>query len=200
MSVIDGNNVIVTLSETAQLQYIQVFPQMKTGQSIQLDKKCWGVDVSGDEIYTSCHNGPGEIRILHLNGQLKRKIGLNQDGTFRFTCPFYLAVSSSRNKIFVSDFETSTVTCMTLNGNIIYQYQDNALRRQGGLVVDAGDNIFVCCYNTNKIHVITSDGRTSYKLDCDGIKMPSSMAFRDNDDTLIVGCGLQDYLIVCKLE
>ena len=202
VSVIDRSNIIVTLPDTAQLQYIQVFPDRKTGRSIQLDKKCWGIDVSGEEIYISCHNDPGEgeIRVLDLNGQLKRKISVSQDGSFRFTNPYYLAVSTSRKKIFVSDDSTYIVTCMTLNGDIIYQYQDNDLRSPGGLVVDTGDNVFVCGYATNTIHVITSDGRKSYTLDCDEIERPSSMTFRDNDSMLIVGCNSQSPLIVYKLD
>ena len=74
VSAIDGNNVIVTLPDKLQLRFIQGLPQMKAGQVIQLDKKCWGVDVSGDGIYITCHDNPGkgEVKILSLDMTRKK--------------------------------------------------------------------------------------------------------------------------------
>ena len=45
IAVIDDNTVIVTMPPQKQLQYIQVFPQLRLSNFIQLDKWCWGVDV-----------------------------------------------------------------------------------------------------------------------------------------------------------
>ena len=45
VSVIDSSNVIVASPNKKQLQNVQVFPKMKVGRTLKLDKMCWGVAV-----------------------------------------------------------------------------------------------------------------------------------------------------------
>ena len=203
LSVIDNSNVIVTIPDTKQLQYVQLVPHMKAGRVIKLDKMCWDVAVAGNEIYVSCHNNPGEgeVRVLDLSGNLKRKLGLNKDGSYQFQRPNYLTVSTTGKKIFVSDENTSIISCMTPDGNIIYQYKDDDLRWPEALFVDAGDNIFVCDYSSHNVKVITADGRrygTLISAD-DGIRCPFSIAFREADNMLVVGCYNQNNIFCYKL-
>ena len=202
--VIDNSNVIVTLPITKQLQYVQLVPHMKVDRVIKLDKKCWDVAVTDNEIYVSCNNGPGEgeVRVLDLSGNLKRKLGVNKDGSYQFQRPTYLTVSTTGKKIFVSDEKTSIISCMTPDGNIIYQYKDDDLRWPEALFVDAGDNIFVCEMNSHKVQVITAEGRkygTLISAD-DGIRRPFSIAFREADNTLVVGCLNQNNIFCYKLS
>ena len=188
----DNSNVIVTIPRSKQLQYVQLVPHMKAGRVIQLDKKCWNVAVAGNEIYVSCHNAPGEgeVRVLDLSGNFKRQLGVNNDGSYQFQSPNYLTVSTTGKKIFVSDYSTSIISCMTPDGNIIYQYKDDDLRSPEGLFVDAGDNIFVCGRHSDNVQVITADGRKYGALISanDGIRYPNSIAFREADNMLVVGC------------
>ena len=130
LSVIDNNTVIVTIPHQKQLQYIQVFPQLKLGYVIQLYKKCWGVDGSVQEIYVSCHKNPGdgEVRVLDRQGNLKRRLGIREDGSYLFSAPEHITVSSARDKIFISDLFGHTVTCMKVDGSIVYQNKDADLK------------------------------------------------------------------------
>ena len=204
LSAIDNNNVIVTIPDTKQLQYVQLVPHMKAGRVIKLDKRCWDVAVADNKIYVSCHNAPaeGEVRVLDLSGNLKRKLGVNKDGSYQFQGPTYLTVSTTGKKIFVSDFSTSITSCMTPDGNIIYQYKDDDLRYPRALFVDAGDNIFVCGHGSDNVQVITVDGRkygTLISAD-DGIRLPYSIAFREADNMLVVGCEDQSNIFCYKLS
>ena len=203
-SVIDNSNVIVTMPDTKQLQYVQLVPHMKAGRVIQLDKKCWDVAVAGNEIYVSCHNDPGEgeVRVLDLSGNLKRQLGVNKDGSYQFQRPTYLTVSTTGKKIFVSDWDKSIISCMTPDGNIICQYKDDDLIRPEALFVDAGDNIFVCDYSSNNVRVITADGRkygTLISAD-DGIRCPFSIAYREADNMLVVGGRNKNNIFCYKLS
>ena len=203
LSVIDNSNVIVTLPDTKQLQYVQLVPHMKAGRVIKLDKKCWDVAVADNEIYVSCHNypGEGEVRVLDLCGNLKRKLGVNKDGSYQFQGPTYLTVSTTGKKIFVSDWEKAIISCMTPDGNIICQYKDGDLICPRALFVDAGDNIFVCDGGSHNVQVITADGRKYGTLISayDGIRLPNSVAFRESDNTLVVGCLNQNNIFCYKL-
>ena len=201
VSVVDDNNVIITQPDTNQLQYMQVFPQLKTGRTIQLDKTCFGIAVFGDEIYTTQHDGSGqeEVHILDLNGNRKRKLQTN----VKFYHPDYITVSRSGKKIFVSDggCYTATVSCMTTDGNLVYQYKDKKLRYPEGMYVDAEDNILICVSGCNTVQMVTANGKKYGTLlsSNDGIDSPYSIAYRETDDTLLVGRRDQDHVLTFML-
>ena len=203
LSVVDNSNVIVTIPYTKQLQYVQLVPRMKAGRVILLDKKCFGVAVVGNEIYVSCHDlGEGEVRVLDLSGNLKRKLGVNKDGSYQFQGPNYLTVSTTGKKIFVSDSSTSIISCMIPDGKIIYQFKAGDLGGPEALFVDAGENIFVCGCQSHNVQVITADGRKYGTLISanDDIRYPYSIAFREADYTLVVCCLGQSNIFCYKLS
>ena len=207
VSVLDQTSVIVTLPANKQLQVVQVYPQPKPLRVIQLDKRCWGVEVSKGELYVTCYTylgadddytrAEGEIRVLGLDGKVKRRLGVNQDGSFMFTAPYYITVNSSGEKIFVSDFDTDTVTYMSVDGRVIYTYKDGSMRGPMGLLCDSEDNILVCGGSSNNVQVLTPDGKRHCTLLTarDGLKDPRSIAYRDSDNTLFVGCLDSDHLL-----
>ena len=202
VSVIDDSTVIITILNRKQLQYVQVLPQFKLGHVIQLDKNCWGVEVSGQDIYVSCRNYcDGEVRVLDKQGNLRRRLGIREDGSYLFLWPFYITVSTAGDKIFVSDYKTDTLTCMEVDGSIVYQYKDTDLKRPRGLYCDDGDNVMVCGFNSNNIHVITSAGKKYGNLlsSQDGLTGPWSVAYRKSDDALVVGCYGSN-IVVCQLS
>ena len=136
ISVVDAKTVIVTLPWNQQLQYIDVFPRLTLGRALQLNKRCWGVHVTADKIFTTCHNNLGEGEVRDLDGNLLQQLGINQDGSFMFTCSDYITVSPSEKKIFVSDAGKHTITCMTMDNRVIYQYRDNGMK--GPMTVTVG--------------------------------------------------------------
>ena len=196
VSVVDDNNVIITLPDTEQLQYIQVFPQLKAGRTIQLGKTCRGIEVSADEIYTTQHDisGKGEVHVLDLSGKGKRKVQTK----VKFYYSGYITVSTSDKMIFVSSgySNTAAVTCMKADGNVVYQYKHKKLIDPRGMCVDAEDNILVCDCDSHTIQMLTANGKKYGILlsSRDGINAPYSIAYREADDTLLVGCAGQDHV------
>lgn len=191
VSAVDNEKVIVTLPKNQQLQYVHVFPELKTSRKIQLNKACWGVEIAGDEIYISCHNNPGngEVRVLDLNGNLKRRLGVGRNG-FMFIRPNYIAINKNAAQVFVSDRGTHIITCMTVDGHIIYQYWDDDMNCPQSLYCDSGDNILVCGWLSHNVQVATADGRKydTQLPSSDLLKFPQSIAYRESDDTLVIGC------------
>ena len=191
VSVVDYKTVIITLPGSKQLQYIKVFPQLTLVRVLKLDKMCWGVHVTCGKIFTSCHNNPGkgEVRILDLDGNLLQQLGVNQDGSFLFRRPSRITVSPSGKMLFVSDYDNNTVTCMTMDNHVIYQYRDAEMKGPRGLYCDSGDNILVCGQDSNNVQLITADGKKHRTLASskDGLDAPTSLCYRQSDDTLIVG-------------
>ena len=190
VSILEPTSVIVTLPWANQLQVVEVYPQLKPGRVIQLDQKCFGVEVGKCELYVICrteYDEENEIRVLDLDGKVKRRLGVNQDGSFMFSIPHYITVSSSGEKIFVSDL--NAVTCMSVDGRVIYTYEDGSMDGTMGLLCDSEDNILVCGMSTNNVQVLTADGKRHCTLLTarDGLEEPKSIAYRDSDNTLLVG-------------
>ena len=208
VSVLEPTSVIVTLPDKKQLQVVQIYPQLNLGRVIQLDKRCRGVEVGKGELYVTYFNintdtytgEDGEIRVLGLDGKVKRRLGVNQDGSFMFTWPYYITVNSSVEKIFVSDYYTYTVTCMSVDGRVIYTYKDDSMRGPTGLLCDSEDNILVCGRVPNNVQVLTADGKRHCTLltASDGVKNPYSIAYRDSDNTLLLGRD-SDHLLSFQL-
>ena len=201
IAVVNDTTVIITLPCKKQLQYIEVTPKLKIGRVLQLDKKCWGVNVVGSDIYVTCSDyprGDGEVRIVDKNGKVKNRHGVNQDKTFMFTLPYNIAVSALSNKIYISDLEQDTVTCLRSDGTVIYQYKNAALRSPGGLCVDDEDNVIVCGGMSHNIHIVTAAGekRSVFLTSNDGVEYPHCVAYRRTDHTMIVGSFLNDNLFV----
>ena len=110
-----------------------------------LDKVCWGIDVDGNNIYVSCHSariveGGGEVWILDLDGNMKKRIGVNNDVNN------YLInhIISQHGQIYVSDYTSNTVTCIASDGHIEYQYSNTSLHFPAAIFVDDDGSIIVC--------------------------------------------------------
>ena len=203
ISVMDAKTVILTFPDAKQHQYIEVFPQLKPGRVLQLDKECWGVHVTRDKIFTTCVNNPGEgeVRILDLNGSLQRRVGIKQDGSFMFTYPKYIAISPVEETIIVSDSIRNTITCVAMDNHVIYQYTDHEMKFPRGLYCDDGSNILVCGWDSTNVQVIKAEGNKHHELlsSKDGLKNPHSISYREKDRTLIVGCDGLDHVLLFTL-
>ena len=203
ISVLSDTEVIITLPHNRQLLIVAVTSQLRIIRTIQLDKKCWGVDVSGGEIYITCgESEQGEIRILDMSCNEKRRISLSRVmATYMIKTPLYIAVSAFSGKIFITDWGTKTLTCLTSDGQLVYQYKDQMLDRLRGILVDSADNVLLCDSRSHTIVVITPDGRKHGTLlsGKDGIKRPVTLAYRTRDNTVIVGCYETDQLACIQL-
>ena len=192
ISVLNDTEVIITIPAKRQLLIVSVTSQLRITRTIQLDKKCEGVDVSGGEIYLTCEESEqGEIRILDMSCNERRRISLSRVmGTYMIKTPLYIAVSAFSGKIFIADLETDTLTCLTSDGQLVYQYKEQRLGCPGGILVDSADNVLLCYDGSHTIVVITTDGRKHGTLlsDKECIKWPGALAYRARDNTVMVGC------------
>ena len=192
ISVLNDTEVIITIPHKRQLLIVAVTSQLRIIRTIQLDEPCRGVDVSGGEIYITCEESEqGEIRILDMSCNERRRINLSRVmGTYMLKEPLYIAVSAFSGKIFITDLETETLTCLTSDGQLVYQYKDYKLDYPRGILVDSADNVLLCYGESHTIVVITPDGRKHGTLlsDNDGIACPITLAYRARDNTVIVGC------------
>ena len=193
ISVLNDTEVIITIPAKRQLLIVSVTSQLRIIRTIQLDKVCSCVDVSGGEIYITCGevSKQGEIRILDMSCNERRRISPSREmATYMLKNTWYIAVSAFSGKIFITNLETLTLTCLTSDGQLVYQYNDQTFGCPGGILVDSADNVLLCYSGSHTIAVITPDGRKHGTLlsGKDGIEYPFSLAYRARDNTVIVGC------------
>ena len=207
VSVVNEKQVIITLPDKKQLQYMDVLPKLMTRSRIEIDKTCWGVHVAGNEIYITAHDGifsndTGEVRVFNLNGKMIRRIAMNQDGSYMFDRPYYLTVSPSSRNIYVSDYRSSKVWCLNSDGGVMYQYKNKYLKGPKAVCVDAEDNLLVCGHDSHNVQIVTFAGRKHSTLLTakDSLQKPLSVAYRHSDSTCIVGCLNSNKLFVYKLS
>ena len=202
VSIVDDYNIIVTLPSIRQLQCIQVYPEMKTGRIIQLQIKCWGINVLDKEIYVTCHNmqdNDGEVNVLDLRGNILRKICVNKDMSFMFDTPYYITISETSRKMYVSAAGLSTLYCMTLDGNVVYTCND--LGHIHGVYADRDDNAIVCCWRPSQVQSVSANGKNlGTAVSFSGIGLPYCIGFRSSDNILVFGSSGEKQVLVFKLQ
>ena len=204
VSPVNGSSVMVTIPGKKKLQLIQVIPSLKRGRSINVDRKCWGVQVVEDLIYLTCFNNPGEgeVLVVDINGTVTHRFGQPDKKQPMFSCPYYITVCPSTRKMYITDWNTYTVSCMMYDGTVVYQYKDFELGEPTGVCVDGGGNTIVCGRLSHNVQVIRADGTKCCTLltSQDGVSTPFSVAFRQSDNTLILGCHNNKNLLVYKMK
>ena len=145
-SAIDNVTAVVTLPGSQQLQFIDIVPSLKAGKQIQLDKRCYGVDVVRYGICVICHDNTGnaEIRVFDKNGTFIRKIPDVNNKLSSLTTPYNIAVSTTSSKIYVSDYNTHTVRCISVDGTLIFNYKHAGSMYPRTVIPDEEGNILVC--------------------------------------------------------
>ena len=204
VSLVNSNNVMVTIPDKKKLQLIRVIPSLKWGRFINVDRKCYGVQVVQDLIYVTCHNfpGEGEVLVVDMNGTVTHRLGQLDKKSYFFSRPNYITVCPSTRKMFLTDSSTDTVACLMSDGTVVYQYKDEKLRKPYGVCVDGGGNVIVCGSLSNSVQVIRADGTKCCTLltSQDGVSTPCSVAYRQSDNTLILGCWNSNDLLVYKMK
>ena len=204
ISAVDSNRAVVTFPNTKQLKFIDIVPSLKTDKQIQLDKYCYGVDVVRDEIYVTCHDNPdnAEIRVFDKNGTFIRKIPDVNYTLSSLRLPYYIAVSKTSSMIYLSDWNTSIVSCISVHGSSVFNYEHTGWIRPRTVLVDEEDNILVCGEKSYNVHAVTSTSQhhsVLYTVQGRQDNRCMSLAYRPTDHTLVIGLCKDGSLLVLQL-
>ena len=200
----DYNNVVVTVASKKQIQFVQVLPLLKLGRTFDTDMACNGVAVAAGKIFVLCENNntTDTIRVYDLEGKyLGKEYDINHSSTKAFVSPICFIVSCLGDKVYVSDEDTHAVSCLSVDGRMLFQYKDDELQRPVGLFVDNTDNVIVCGANNNNLQVITSAGKKHNILLTSKLRIsnPMCVGVRPTDGTLVVGRWESKASVVFKM-
>ena len=193
IDIIADDEVVISLPDSKSLMFLKVFPKLQSGSSIQQDQACRGVAVDGRSIFVSFENG--EVRIMDRAGNQLQNIY----STLRFATPYYISVPKP-GMLLVSEYSSYTVRLLNIEKEM-YIYKHSGLILPLGMYVDGGENVFICGYSSNNVHIIDKNGnhKKSFLTTNDGLKNPYTISFRSSDNTLVVGGLMGNNLLVYKL-
>lgn len=146
IAVLDKNTIAVTQGRR-NVVLIDV-PNRTVLNCFDMKDKVEGLTITGNQLVVNCTaNG---LQILDMSGKCVGTIP-NMIGRL------YLHATNSR-KIICADQVNNKVTCINLNGDIIFSVADDRLISPYGLTIDNNENIFIVCIDSDSIFEISQDG------------------------------------------
>jgi len=154
---------------------------------IKAPSDIWGIAVSGDNIIVGTRDA---VVILTQDGSIVKSISKSGHNC-------YVAVSQTQRTMYHRD--NNDIVCRTLEGKEIYKYQNQILNYPCGITIDTQDTLYICGFDSNNIHQVSSDGQRSRILldKLHNITNPCSVIFNTHNNELIVTSGNED--IVCEI-
>lgn len=149
------NQAAVTLPNENKIQIVSTFEGLSPVRQIKVNGMCHGICCNDGKLMVSYLN-PGKLELVGLNGSLYWSVSKDNNGVDLFSCPQYVTLQSTADEecFYVSDQNNSTVTKITMGGDIVYQFRDHRLACLLGLVA-IGDNHIAVCSSGTKIEVIS---------------------------------------------
>ena len=142
-----------------------------------------------------------KIRVLDYHGQLVRFVNYGHGIPLSFEKPVFISVSDT-GKLYVSEWvDPGVIHCLALDGNTLYKYKDSELKSGECIYTDGGDNIIAFGHTNDNVYVIDKTGKKVKEIffQSDGLDVPRCMAFRETDNSFIIG-GYTERLLVFKME
>lgn len=97
------------------------------------------------------------IRRYRRDGTLECAWGSKGMGAGRFQLCSYMALSSSRGLLFVTDKKSHRVQAFTLSGEFVSEWVDEVRFQRPGVIAvdDSRDRVYVCDHETADVHVFS---------------------------------------------
>ena len=98
-------------------------------------------------------------------------------------------ITTSGDKIYQTNYRTSTVTFYTIKGENVWEYKDGSmLTGPCGLTVDNNSNVYVTLLHSNNVVVLEPNGRQGRQLISSdgGLNNPTGIYFDKSKNSLLV--------------
>ncbi|CAG2184727.1 TRIM56 [Mytilus edulis] len=170
---INQNTIAITYPKEKAIKIFNMENETVT-KVITLDKACYGLSFS-NSLAVGLSND--EIRIIDLEGNTLKSIPVQSKSYLE-----HLVYCNDR--VIYSDYHGNAVNCVDESGKQIWQYTQD-LTGPRGLCTDTYGNIIVADYESNRIIVISKDGKESKVLigEDDGLVEATCICFKHNESS-----------------
>ena len=192
----------VTQRVEQQIQFIRVDGDtLSLDKSIKVNGPVIGISACDSHLVVTYDRSVG-VETITLDGRVIDKMDNKKAGKQVFQWPYYIAISSSGDDIFVSDSGTRTVIQMDRTLRITRTFTSPMLKEPQGIVSVGTDQLLVADKECNSIVDLnpTNGNVTPLLGQANGIHQPRAVAWCPDSKKLYVGRRLQSTLSVFKVR
>ncbi|CAC5363156.1 unnamed protein product [Mytilus coruscus] len=136
-----------------------------------------------------------EIDVINMTGEI----------TQSFHSPFQspvLCLSTDTDILFLADPLVNTLYCCDLNGSERWNLIFDKMSYPCGGTTDRDGNVYVVCYKSNNVVVVSSDGKYYKELltEKDGLHNPTGIYYEKSKDCLLVCNGGNGYAFLFDVK
>ncbi|XP_063410710.1 uncharacterized protein LOC134693739 [Mytilus trossulus] len=128
------------------------------------------------------------IDVIDLTGKLVRSLNRPNNNMLESTIE---CLSADTDSLFLTYPLTNTIYCCDLNGVDRWTFTDDNMLNPSGITTDQNGNVYVSCYKSNNIVVVSPDGKHYKELltEKDGLYNPTGIYYDKLNDCLLVCNG-----------
>ncbi|XP_052780503.1 uncharacterized protein LOC128217404 [Mya arenaria] len=210
LCLLPGNRAAVTLPLVEKIQFVSIQGIVTLQDVVKVDGACRGIDFCDDNLIVSFHQ-PGKVVMMDMTGKVKKSVDNDSSGKPLFQHPLNLTVtreSQTPSVLYVSDWDTHTITKLSMSLEVLQSYQDPLLKYPYGLA-PVGDNQLLVCgsISDNIVLLDTLTGEITQLFGIkEEIKNPYSVAYCSQKKTMFVTCSpsgrpeLENFVKVFKVH
>ncbi|CAC5356915.1 unnamed protein product [Mytilus coruscus] len=189
ITVIDPQRIVVTYYNT---KFIEIMNSntFNIEKKISLQNRCYGISVEDGRLYV--RSGDYTIQILDLSGR--------QLETLKIPSNNVCYITTSRDRIFYTDYNKNMVHCCSLKGEELWQFKNDSITSPCGVAVDNYNNVYVVGGHSHNLTIIQHDGKDSKTLltESDGLERPTSLYYDKEKRTLLI-CNFRGKVALYKV-
>ena len=137
--ILRDNEVMLSLPNINSLQYINIGTDLSLSQTKKVNYQPLAMVKYGDDILATVRDRFCKVAVIDNRGTVKRTIYQNNGSIFSRS--LYIGLSIDQKNVYVVDFNKGCIG-LTMDGNIVFQYQDHKVKLFGGLAVGR-DSVFI---------------------------------------------------------
>lgn len=162
---------------------------------------CWKYGIAVTTMSHKTYFGKYELHLLDYHGRVKRKFTTEKVRNLEFNLPWYLSANLEGQALLVSDFGAHTITCVDVDGGVLFVYKDNGLVRPVSMATDNNNDILVVGQRSHNIHHLSHKGEKKGEIYSENsMEFPGGISFDKENDKFNVQCiGWSDTIQVFDL-
>lgn len=178
VAVIKDNQIAVTLWSESRVAIFDLDAGLEIRQ-INVNGKCYGIDFVNNRIIVSMDKS-NLLQMYDTNGKLLQQV-------YMPTKDFAYVVQNDQ-LLFCSEENQNDIKCFTPSGDVIWRFRHNSMLSPHQISVDRDGFIYVSCYKSNNIFVISSDGQNGKEIldSADGLVNPSAIHISKDHNQILV--------------